>query len=61
VRVALDRAAADHARGAAATPAALSYINAQAGGRFLETNIAVVEANAVLAGKLAVALAGVGA
>ncbi len=45
------------ARGAAATPAALAYLNQLEGGRFLDTNIALVESNAGLAAQLAVALA----
>lgn len=46
------------AHGAQATPAALAYLNQQDAGKFLRTNIAVVEANAKLAAQLAVAMAG---
>lgn len=45
------------AAGGRATPEALAHLNALEGGRFLETNIAVVESNAELAARLAVAVA----
>ncbi|MBN2361047.1 MAG: pseudouridine-5'-phosphate glycosidase [Deltaproteobacteria bacterium] len=57
VTAALAQARRQGARGAAVTPAALAALNAIAGGRFLETNIAVVASNARLAAALAVALA----
>jgi len=57
VAAALASARRRGAHGAAATPAALARLNACDNGRFLETNIAVVESNARLAAALALALA----
>ncbi len=55
---ALRAAAAAHVRGAAVTPFLLAHVERATGGRSRAANVALLEANAALAGGIAAALAG---
>jgi pseudouridine-5'-phosphate glycosidase len=55
---ALGRAGADGVRGAAVTPYLLAAVERETGGRSLETNLALLEANAALAADISVAICG---
>lgn len=57
VQAALERARKDGVRGAAVTPYLLAAVARETGGRTLETNLGLLEANARLAGEIAVTLA----
>jgi len=57
VQRALERAGKDGVRGAAVTPYLLAAVSRETGGRTLETNLGLLEANARLAGEIAVTLA----
>jgi pseudouridine-5'-phosphate glycosidase len=56
VQSALGRAQREGIRGAAVTPYLLEAVARETGGRSLETNLALLEANAGLAGQIAVAM-----
>jgi pseudouridylate synthase len=60
VEAALARARIEGVRGAAMTPYLLAAVERQTGGRSLVANLALLEANAALAGEIAVALSLVG-
>ncbi len=57
VQAALDRARQDGVRGASVTPYLLAAVSRETGGRTLETNLGLLEANARLAGEIAANLA----
>jgi len=57
VREALREAATAGVRGAAVTPYLLAAVERATGGRSLAANLALLEANAALAARIAVALA----
>ena len=54
---AIEQARRDGVRGARSTPYLLAAVEKATGGRSLATNLALLERNAALAGRLAVALA----
>lgn len=56
VRTALEEGAAAGVRGAAVTPFLLAAVERATGGRSVQTNLALLEANARLAGEIAVAI-----
>lgn len=60
VRSALDQAATAGVRGSALTPFLLAVIEGATGGRSVQTNLALLESNARLAGEIAVALSAAG-
>jgi pseudouridine-5'-phosphate glycosidase len=57
VAAALERASRDGVRGAAVTPYLLAAVSKETAGQSLNTNLALLEANARLAGEIAVAMA----
>jgi pseudouridine-5'-phosphate glycosidase len=57
VKTALERADREHVRGAEVTPYLLAAVSRETGGKSLQTNLGLLEANARLAAQIATALA----